>query len=105
MAVVWQAAGVAVIPTSKEGYLTMGDGVFFELNSPVAEEYLRRNLVVAKAYGAKAGVAKALERVRQNKSSPKWLRKALMEAQSRLDGVPSEMAAYRDELKRRDDER
>lgn len=86
-------------------FIIVDDGVKFELNSPVLAEYLRRNLVVAKAYGAKAATAKALGRARQNKSTPKWLLAALMGAQSRLDGVPSELAKYRDELKRAPDPR
>jgi hypothetical protein len=60
------------------------------------EEYLRRNLVVAKACGASAAIESALARLINQKRSPKWLQEKLRAAQSRLLAVPHELARWRD---------
>lgn len=59
------------------------------------EEYLRRNLVVAKAQGAKAGVSMALKRLEQQTRPPQWLVKALRGVLERQDCLPIELAAWR----------
>lgn len=60
------------------------------------EEYLRRNLVSAKAYGAAAAIESALARLYNTKNSPKWLRVQLHAAQTRMLAVPHELARWRD---------
>lgn len=60
------------------------------------DEYLRRNLVVAKAVGAKAGVSKSLKRLEQMSRPPKWLVTSLRGALERADPLPAELARWRD---------
>lgn len=60
------------------------------------EEYLRRNLVVCKGYGALAAVETAIARLGATKNSPKWLQAKLRAAQSRLLSIPHELAQWRD---------
>lgn len=60
------------------------------------DEYLRRNLNVARAVGAQAAVKHALERAWLVKSIPVWLIRYLEDAQERLPGLDKELAAYRD---------
>ena len=92
-----------MIPTNKS--IDMGNGIRFELNSPVLEEYLRRNIECAKAYGANANVSSIIERLREQKRVPKWLLEKLQGIEDRTKNLGLEMANYRDELKLRDDER
>lgn len=63
----------------------------------MCQEYLRRNLVSAKACGAAAAIESALARLYNTKNSPKWLQSKLREAQSRLIEVTHELARRRDE--------
>jgi hypothetical protein len=86
-------------------FIDVGDGIKFELNSPVLEEYLRRNMECAKAYGAHANVGSVIERLREQKRVPRWLWEKLQGIEDRTKNLGREMAAYRDELKLRDDER
>lgn len=92
-----------MLQTNKSIYV--GDGIRFELNSQVLEEYLRRNNECAKAYGAHANAGAIIERLREQKRVPTWLWQALHGIQDRTKHLGHEMAMYRDELKLRDDER
>ena len=60
------------------------------------DEYLRRNLIVAKAVGAKAGVSKSLKRLEQMSRPPKWLVASLRGVLERQDPIPEELAKWRD---------
>ena len=59
-------------------------------------EYLRRNLIVAKSIGAKAGVSKSLKRLEQMSRPPKWLVESLQGVLVRQDPLPEELAKWRD---------
>jgi len=61
------------------------------------DEYLRRNLIVAQAYGVRSGVMTVLQRLHGTKGWPKWLAKSLKEILEREAGVPEELARWRDE--------
>lgn len=63
------------------------------------QEYLRRNLVVAKAEGARSIVLATQRRLLDLKTSPKWLRDNLLEIIVRLEPVPRELAKHKDETK------
>jgi hypothetical protein len=60
------------------------------------DEYLRRNLLVAKAYGAHAAVRIALARALTVKRMPKWLVEYLRSADERMPDLPPALARYRD---------
>ena len=60
------------------------------------KEYLRRNLVVAKAVGARSGVATAIDRINTWRRKPKWLAEKLEEVAKRQEGLEIELAAWRD---------
>lgn len=60
------------------------------------EEYLRRNLLVAGAYGASAAADTALDRLRSSKRAPKWLIEHLEAIKERTDRLPSDLARWRD---------
>jgi hypothetical protein len=62
----------------------------------VSTEYLRRNLIVAKAIGAKAGVSKSLKRLEQMSRAPQWLVTSLRGVLERQDPIPEELAKWRD---------
>ena len=62
------------------------------------EEYFRRNLLVAQALGARAGVAKGKERVMRLKHPPQWLITLFDGVLDRLEPLPRELAAHRDEV-------
>lgn len=64
------------------------------------DEYLRRNLLVAKAQGARSFVLATQRRLFDMKSSPKWLRDNILEIIVRLEPIPRELAQHRDEAKR-----
>lgn len=59
------------------------------------EEYLRRNLMLAKAIGAQAAARVALERLGKMKRPPKWIVEAFAAVKVRMDPLPKELAAYR----------
>jgi hypothetical protein len=63
------------------------------------DEYLRRNLNVAKACGAAAGARAILNRLAARKRTPKWLVDAVYDIYSRTKPLSRELAAYRDEVK------
>ncbi len=58
-------------------------------------EYLRRNLVVCGAIGARAGCDTALERLRGQKGAPKWLIEQLESIRVRVVPTIPELAAWR----------
>ncbi len=60
------------------------------------EEYLRRNLLVAKAVGAKANASVALERLEMQTRPPKWLCEYLRGIIERVSPLPTDLAKWRD---------
>lgn len=64
----------------------------------MTEEYLRRNLVVAKAYGVQAGISAILKRLSANKRQPQWILNLLGWELSRMDDVINEAVKHRDEV-------
>lgn len=72
------------------GSLARGSG------SGNCEEYLRRNLAVAKAAGAVAGLDKLRAQLNLTKYQPAWLKKALFEVAKRIEELPPELANWRD---------
>jgi hypothetical protein len=58
-------------------------------------EYLRRNLLVAKAIGARANAGVALERLKSHKRSPKWLVDYLQGIVERCEPLPADLARWR----------
>lgn len=68
-------------------------------DTPCMEEYLRRNLNVAKAAGAAAGARSILNKLGARKRVPKWLTKAVYDIYARAKYLPRELANYRDEAK------
>jgi hypothetical protein len=62
-------------------------------------EYLRRNLIAAKAVGAHANTVATLKRVNQLAHPPRWLVKALEGIRDRAEPLAAELAAYRDLIK------
>lgn len=66
-----------------------------ERRQPV--EYMRRNMLVCKAYGAQSYIPGARKRLLAMKRPPKWLLKVLDEMDRRLEPLPAALAAYRDE--------
>lgn len=58
-------------------------------------EYLRRNLMVARAAGARANASAALKRLEQQTRPAKWLVKALQGIVERTSGLDGELACYR----------
>lgn len=59
------------------------------------DEYLRRNLVVAKAGGIVANSESAIERLSAMKRQPKWLLEVLRGIHDRAAPLPAELAAWR----------
>lgn len=59
------------------------------------EEYLRRNLLVASAYGASANAQSAIDRLKAGKRPPKWLLSALEGIVERTDKLPLDLARWR----------
>lgn len=60
------------------------------------QEYLRRNLLHAKAIGAKANASTALKRLEMQTRPPQWLVNALRGILERVDPLPAELARWRD---------
>ncbi|SRR6266581_2336762 len=58
-------------------------------------EYLRRNLLVAKAIGANANAKAALERLRSQKRPPQWLVTYLEGIVERTEPLGPALACYR----------
>lgn len=61
-------------------------------------EYLRRNNLVAKANGAKAGLLNAIARLESTASAPKWLLEKLRGVLDRIEPLPAELADHRNEV-------
>lgn len=61
-------------------------------------EYLRRNLLVAKAIGARSYIPGARDRLLKQKRPPKWLLRVLDGMDERLEALPRELAKHRDEV-------
>jgi hypothetical protein len=61
------------------------------------EEYLRRNLLVAKAEGAKANASVALKRLEMQTRPPKWLVDYLRGILERVAPLPAELALWRNQ--------
>jgi hypothetical protein len=59
------------------------------------DEYLRRNLIVAKAVGVKANTRSALQRLEQQAKPPRWLVLALRGILERAEPLPAELAKWR----------
>jgi hypothetical protein len=59
-------------------------------------EYLRRNLLVAKAIGARAKAGVALERLQAHKRPPKWLVEYLRGIAERCEPLPADLAKWCD---------
>lgn len=59
-------------------------------------EYLRRNLLVASAVGAKANAEAALSRLQAHKRAPWWLKELLQGIIERTDKLPTDLAQWRD---------
>ena len=64
----------------------------------VDTEYMRRNLLCAKAIGAQAAIRKALEETEKLKRPPKRLIKRLRHALERLEDVPADLAQHRNSV-------
>lgn len=62
------------------------------------DEYLRRNLLVAKSIGITANVGVALKRLEEQSMPPKWLIGLLKGIVDRNLLIPRELAAHRDEI-------
>ena len=62
------------------------------------EEYLRRNLLVSSAIGARANIHHAQRRLEVLARPQAWLVELLNGISNRLERLPSELAAHRDEL-------
>ena len=61
------------------------------------KEYLRRNIIVAKAYGVDAGLKKAINRL--PKRTPQWLKKLLIIEQAKMPEICYEIVKHRDKVK------
>lgn len=59
-------------------------------------EYLRRNLLVAKAIGARANAGVALDRLQTHRRPPKWLVEYLRGIAERCEPLPADLARWRD---------
>ena len=62
-------------------------------------EYLRRNLVIAKAERARANVLYTLERMIKRDDCPQWLVYHLQNAYDKMDDVIKELVKHRTEVK------
>lgn len=60
------------------------------------QEYLRRNLAVAKAEGTRANLTAALDRLTGLKHAPKWLVELLKRTHENASALPHEIAMWRD---------
>lgn len=74
-------------------------GESFQTPDAQIQEYLRRNIIVCKAFGVEAGISSALARIRSMKRPPKWLAELLRIERAKAFTVAQEMAIYRDQVK------
>lgn len=65
---------------------------------PRTDEYLRRNLLHAKAVGAVSLAESIVRRLHRRSRIPIWLALQLAELQLRIEALPPELAAHRDEV-------
>lgn len=63
----------------------------------MSNEYLRRDLEICKAVGIQAGAATALKRLANMKRPPAWVIKAFAGISERAEGLPAELAAWRNQ--------
>lgn len=61
-----------------------------------AEEYIRRNIAIAKACGLKAEVGLMLLRMQNRRRAPKWLLASLAAIEERAKDLPGELVQWRD---------
>jgi len=61
-------------------------------------EYLKRNLVVAKAYGVEAGMNRILSRISSHKKPPLWMLIVLEREILKMKSIIESAVAYRDEV-------
>lgn len=59
------------------------------------DEYLRRNLLIAKAIGARAAANVALHRLKKMKNPPKWIIAAFEAVEVRTAELPPDLALWR----------
>lgn len=62
------------------------------------DEYLRRNMLAARAVGAHANASAALRRLNLNRRAPRWLKRCLAGIVLRTEDLGAEMARHRDEM-------
>jgi len=62
------------------------------------EEYLRRNLLHAKAVGVAATIGYILKRLRGTRNPPKWLLRRLVQIELKAQAIHAEMAKHRNEV-------
>lgn len=60
------------------------------------QEYLRRNLLIAKAVGLNAEINVTTQRLRSIKRVPVWLFKSLTAMHERASDLPPDLASWRD---------
>ena len=63
------------------------------------QEYLDRNLLVAKAIGIRAGARSGIDRLNDMKRQPKWMVALLTGIADRSAPLPRHLAKYRDQLR------
>jgi hypothetical protein len=69
-------------------------------NQPVeTNEYLRRNLNVARAVGAESLAQSILDQLGRMKRPPKWLVEKVRGIEERVQPLAAELAAYRNQVK------
>ena len=66
------------------------------MSDDVRDEYIRRNLQHARSVGANANLAKVIVRLRSANYAPLWLLDELDGIQKRIDGLPNDLAKWRD---------
>ena len=64
----------------------------------VNQEYLRRDMQVAKAIGANAAAETALQRLAEMKRPPLWIIQTFEAIKNRIIDLPPEVAKWRDEI-------
>ena len=70
------------------------------MNAGRTEEYLRRNVVVAKAWGVRGGLDYALVRLSKLSRRPKWLFDLLGREYEKMDSIIKETVKHRDEVRK-----
>ncbi len=70
-------------------------------NNLELKEYLRRNLVLAKAIGVRAGIDDCLLRLMETERPSKWLLKILNSELEKTQEIINELVKHRDEYSKR----